>query len=159
MEVTKSSSVTLRHSAGLDVSRVELCRQPLRSLVHQCVCSESHDDRSRPFSRGATKKRWYRRPDDDEDDDHDVSHTPTGRLHREEGRRTREVIVRAGNEKVGVREEVFGFAGFSHAEIKKRKAEKRKRRRPSSPGRRGFLSSAAGSTPPRVGSAAAPQDQ
>lgn len=87
------------HSAGVDVSRVKLCWQSLRSLVHRCVCSESHDDRSFSFSRGATKKRWYRRP---EDDDHDVSHTPTGRLHREEGRKTREAIVRAGDEKVGV---------------------------------------------------------
>lgn len=106
---------------------------PLRSLVHRGVCLrvESHDDRSRPFVRCATEKRWYRRPDDDEDDDHDVPHTPTGRLrglHRggREGELGGGEVSAVPREGGGGRVEVAGSpVSGPRGGKKKRKAEKR----------------------------------
>jgi len=77
-----------------------------------------------PFFPSATKKRWYRGLDDDDDeDDHDVSHThrpaPSCTARREE------LAWRGAKRCRRYREEEVEFAGFGHAEIKKRKAEKR----------------------------------
>lgn len=144
----KSSSVTFCHGTGADISLRIKTLSTARALGHwftglsASAVNPTTIDRAH-FCPSATKKRWYRRLD--EDDDHDVSHTPTGRLrgcHREEGRQeTRSsAIARAEGGKVrrcrGL--ERRGCAGFGHAEVKKRKAEEKRRRRSSSPGRRRF---------------------
>jgi len=84
-----------------------------------------------------------------------VTHPPAGsELHREE-RRTRVAWGEKVSAVSGGRSRVRRFRPRGD---KKEEGRKERRRRSSSPGRRSFLSPA-GSTPPRVGSAAAPQNQ